>query len=196
MGGQPGAGGGQGREDAPGDASHGREAGHASGPGAARATQVAIRSAQSPGQGDPGIPVSWTPSPWTKRTIPVRSACAGIRTADRRCGAEGLRIDDAGRTPASRRDAPLPEHPHRWTRRVSEGRRRRSTSASARAVSGRARRARCGSPGARLRGPARSPGRARSALLGGSRARRPRTGRGRRLEGEWAAGQFVGDDAG
>ena len=48
------------------------------------------------------------------------------------------------------------------------------TSASARAASGRARRARCGSPGARLRGPARSPGRSRGARPGRGRSRRRR----------------------
>ena len=38
--------GGQGREDAPGDAPDGREAGHPHGSGAVRATQVAVRGAQ------------------------------------------------------------------------------------------------------------------------------------------------------
>ena len=46
----------QGCEDAPGDASHGREAGHADGPGALRATRVAVRGAQWLGQGGPWIP--------------------------------------------------------------------------------------------------------------------------------------------
>ena len=50
------AGGGQGREDAPGDAPDGPEAGHGHGPGAVRATQVAVRSAQWLDQGGPGIP--------------------------------------------------------------------------------------------------------------------------------------------
>ena len=50
------AGGGQGREEAPGDAPDGREAGHAHGPGAVRATQVAVRGAQWLDQGSARIP--------------------------------------------------------------------------------------------------------------------------------------------
>ena len=45
-----------GRAHAPGDASHGREAGHTSGAGAVRTTQVAVRSAQWLDQGSPWIP--------------------------------------------------------------------------------------------------------------------------------------------
>ena len=95
--------GGQGRGEAPCDAPHGRKADHAHRPGAVRATQIAVRGAQRPDQGDPRLPA-------------VRRAGNGTWCVRRRTsgGCNRFRRDECA-LPSAGRDR---NHPHRGTRRT------------------------------------------------------------------------------